>query len=144
MKFFAGLNAWAIPLAASASFVFGGIWYGIWSKRWIDAAGFRPDEIESARASSPLPFVITFAAQIVMAWMMAGVLLHMERSGVAMSLRSGAISAFFLWLGFIATTLIVNHQFQKRKGALTLIDGGHWLGVMLIQGAILGAVGLAE
>jgi hypothetical protein len=33
--------------------------------------------------------------------------------------------------------------FQGAKGALTVIDGGHWLGVLLIQGAILGWWGVA-
>lgn len=143
MKFFEGLNAWAIPLAAAVSFVFGGIWYGILSKQWIEAAGLQPDQLESTRGASPKPFVITFAAQLVMAWMLVGILLHLERSGMAMNMRNGALSAFFIWLGFIFTTLVVNHQFQMRTAALTAIDSGHWLGVMLIQGAILGAMGLA-
>ena len=34
--------------------------------------------------------------------------------------------------------MAVNHAFQGAKRSLTLIDGGHWLGVLLIQGAILG------
>lgn len=143
MTLFAGLNTWAIPLAAAASFLFGGFWYGLLSKPWLEAAGLRQDQLESPKGRSLMPFLITFAAQFVMAWMLAGVLLHLERSGTPMDAASGAITAFFIWSGFIATTLIVNHQFQMRKGALTLIDGGHWLGVVLIQGAILGAIGLA-
>jgi hypothetical protein len=35
------------------------------------------------------------------------------------------------------TSLIVNHAFQGAKRMLTLIDGGHWLGVLLIQSAVL-------
>ena len=77
-----------------------------------------------------------------MAWMLAGVLLHLARSGVPANMKSGIISAFCIWLGFIATTLVVNHQFQMQKAALTLIDCGHWLGVMLIQGAVLGFFGV--
>ncbi len=73
-----------------------------------------------------------------MAWMFAGVLLHMAQGGLATSLRTGVISGFFLWLGFVITTMAVNHAFQGAKWSLTLIDGGHWLGVLLIQGAILG------
>lgn len=38
----------------------------------------------------------------------------------------------------VITTMAVNHAFQGQRGALTLTDGGHWLGVLLIQGAILG------
>ncbi|MFV0296607.1 MAG: hypothetical protein ACK5JT_10870 [Hyphomicrobiaceae bacterium] len=40
-------------------------------------------------------------------------------------------------MGFVATAIVVNHQFQMRNPMLTLIDAGHWLGVLLIQGAIV-------
>lgn len=108
----------------------------------MEASGLREDQFESGKGASLAPFAITLVAQSVMAWVLAGLLLHLHRSGMGMTARSGALSGFFIWLGFIATTLVVNHQFQMRKTALTVIDGGHWLGVMLIQGAMLGAFGL--
>ena len=58
------------------------------------------------------------------------------------TIYNGIISGAFVWLGFVATTLVTNHGFQMKLGRLTLIDGGHWLGVLLIQGAILGAMGV--
>jgi hypothetical protein len=57
-------------------------------------------------------------------------------------LKNGVISALFMWVGFVATTLAVNNAFAQRKAALTVIDGIHWLGVLLIQGAIIGALGV--
>ena len=143
MKFFVGLNAWMLPLAAAASFVFGGIWYGLLSKQWMSAANLSEDQIKGAGGSSPVPFIITFIAQIFMAWMLAGLLLHLAKAGLVPNLRNGMITALFMWAGFVMTTLIVNHRFQMQSWALTLIDGGHWLGVLLIQGAILGMWGLA-
>ncbi|MEZ5818205.1 MAG: DUF1761 domain-containing protein [Hyphomicrobiaceae bacterium] len=143
MQFFTGLNPWSVLLAAAASFIFGGIWYGALSKPWMDAAGLTEDQVRGPSGPSPKPFVITFVAQIIMAWMLAGVILHLARSGIAANVRHGLISGFFIWLGFIATTLVVNHQFQMQKTTLTLIDSGHWLGVMLIQGAILGWLSIA-
>ena len=38
MKLFAGLNPWMLPVAAIASFLFGGLWYGLLSKQWMAAA----------------------------------------------------------------------------------------------------------
>ena len=54
----------------------------------------------------------------------------------------GLQTALMLWFGFVMTSMTVNHAFQGAKRSLTLIDGGHWLGVLLIQGAILGWWGL--
>jgi hypothetical protein len=37
--------------------------------------------------------------------------------------------------------LTVNNTFASRPAALTLIDGGHWLVVLVVAGAILGLFG---
>lgn len=143
MKLFAGLNVWMLPLAAVLSFAFGGIWYGLLSRQWMAALGRTEDEIKSGGGPSPVPFIITFLAQLVMAWVLAGLILHLTRAGIPATLRSGMITAALAWFGFVLAPLVVNHQFQMQKPALTAIDGAHWLGVLLIQGAILGMWGLA-
>jgi len=138
---FGNLNYWPILIAAIASFAFGALWYGSLSKQWMAARGISAADMEKAKAETgtiPVPYIIAFVALLVMAWMFAGVLLHLARGGMTMSIRAGVISGFFLWLGFVITTMAVNHAFQGAKRSLTLIDGGHWLGVLLIQGAILG------
>jgi hypothetical protein len=132
-----GLNYFAVIIAAVASFVFGGIWYNALSKQWMRAVGMPPDKMPRDRGGLGL-YVLTFAAQLVMAWMLAGVLLHLERGGLPFTLRNGLISAAFIWLGFVITTMVVNYAFHGAKQALTLIDGGHWLCVLLIQGGIIG------
>lgn len=138
MQVLAGLNHWAVLGAAVASFLFGGVWYGALSRQWMEAAGLSEADIKGSGGPSPVPFVVTFVAQLLMAAMLAGIMLHLARGGVPPTLRNGLVSGFCIWLGFVATAIVVNHQFQKRKAALTLIDGGHWLGVLLIQGAIVG------
>jgi hypothetical protein len=139
--FYADINAWAVVLAAAASFVFGGVWYGVFAKQWAEVAGLREDQLKSARGPSPKPFVIAFAAQLIMAAVLDGLLLQLAHSGTPMGYLAGAAAGFLVWLGFIVTALAVNYQFQMRPVALTAIDGGHWLGVTLIQGVILGAMG---
>jgi len=86
---------------------------------------------------SPVPFVISFVAELVMAWMLAGIIGHMGQ----VTVKDGLISAFFVWLGFVITTMAVNHAYAKARPALTAIDGGHWLGVLLVQGLVIGLFG---
>jgi hypothetical protein len=136
------LNYLAILLAAIASFAFGAAWYGALAKPWLAARGAAAAPAMARLGPLPVPYLIAFVAELVMAWMLAGILLHLAQGGLAAGVRNGLISAAFLWLGFVATTLLVNHSFQGANKALTVIDGGHWLGVMLIQGAILGGWGL--
>jgi hypothetical protein len=136
-----GLNYLAIFLAAIASFVFGGIWYNVLSKQWMDAVGMSSEGAAKDRGGLGL-YVLTFAAQLVMAWMLAGVLLHLEWGGVPSTARNGLIAAAFIWFGFVITTMVVNYAFHGAKQTLTLIDGGHWLCVLLIQGLVIGWWGI--
>jgi hypothetical protein len=137
---FAGLSLFAIVLAAVISFMFGWLWYGIlFPKQWMAAAGKTETDLKAQGGPTPTPFVISFVALLVMAWVLAGVIGHLGAG--AITLRSGVIAGALMWLGFVATTLAVNHTFQGAKPILTLLDGGHWLGVLLLQGAVIGWLG---
>ena len=139
---FAGISYLAVAIAAAASFIFGGVWYGILGKQWMIAANLKEQDIkdEHGRPKTLTPMAIAVVAQFVMAFVLAGVIGHLGPGQV--TLRNSLITALFIWVGFIATTLVVNHSFRGAKPMLTLIDGGHWLGVLLIQGAILGLIGV--
>lgn len=138
---FAGLNYFAIVVAAVVSFMFGWLWYGVLlSRQWLEAVGKSEADLKGDGGPSPMPFVIAFIAQLIMAWMLAGVIGHLGPGEV--SFYNGVVSAAFVWFGFVITTLAVNHAFQGASRALTLIDGGHWLGVLLLQGAVIGLMGV--
>ena len=130
---FSGMNYLAVLVAAIAAFVFGALWYSILGKSWLAALG---------RTEQPKPdpkvFVMTFVCQLVMAFMMAGLIGHLGE----LSLRNAVIAGGFVWVGFVLPTMIVNHRFQEQRWSLTLIDGGHWLGVLLIIGAVTGLFGV--
>jgi hypothetical protein len=72
-----------------------------------------------------------------MAWMLYGILVHLNM----FTLRAGAISGALLWFGFVLTSIVANYAFHGRKPALMVIDAGGWLGAMLIIGAIVGWMG---
>lgn len=136
---FAGINNLAILLATIGSFLFGGLWYGIFANAWMRAAGHAENDVKGAGARrNAIPFIVAFLAQLVMAWVLAGTIAHLG----PVTTRAGIVTGAFVWLGFVATSLVVNHAFQRARPMLTLIDGGHWLGVLLIQGAIIGALGV--
>jgi hypothetical protein len=137
---FAGLNYLAILAAAIGAFAFGSVYYGVLSKSWMAALGRTETEMKGGAGLSPLPFIIAFVAELVMAWVLAGVLGHLGEGQVTP--KNGAISALFLWFGFVLTTIAVNNGFARRKPQLTLIDSGHWLGVLVVEGLIIGALGV--
>jgi hypothetical protein len=128
----ASVNYLAILVAAIAAFVFGAVYYGTLGKPWMKAARIDP----ATAKMSPVLFITSFICELIMAWVLAGILWHVG-AGV-FTLGNGLVSGFLLWLGFIVTTVAVNQRYQGFGWDLTIIDSLHWLGVTLIMGAILG------
>ncbi|MGH9810234.1 MAG: DUF1761 domain-containing protein [Terriglobia bacterium] len=137
---FTGVNYVAVIIATLAGFGFGAIWYMVLSKPWMRAVSKTEAECKQQQqgAAKVLPFVIAIVALFVMALMLAGLMGHLGD----ITVRGGVISGFFIWLGFVITTMGVNHAFSGAKPMLTVIDGLHWLAVLLIQGAVIGAFGV--
>jgi len=136
---FAGANYLAIVIAAVVAWLAGAVWYMSLSKFWISAVGLTPERMREAksRPGAYLPFIYVFVAELIMAWVLAGLLGHIG----AVSPRGGLISGAFCWLGFVITTIVVNNSFAMRNWRLSVIDGGHWLVVLLLMGAVIGAMG---
>ena len=133
---FAGMNYLAVLIAAIAAFVIGAGYYGVLGKPWMKAARIDP----ATAQMSPVLFAISFVSELVMATMVAGVVGHLGPGQV--TAFNGIVSAFFLWLGFVATSMVVNHRYQGFGWSLSLIDGVHWLLVLTAMGAIIGAMGV--
>jgi hypothetical protein len=131
---FAGMNYLAIVIAAVASFAWGAAYYMTLSKAWLAAVGL----VQPNR--SPAPFIISFVALLVMGFVLAGSIGHLGPGNV--TLMNGIISGVIVWAGFVATTVFVNNSYPGRKYMLSVIDSLHWLGVLAIQGAVIGAMGV--
>lgn len=131
---FAGINYLAVLVAAVAGFFAGALWYGALGRQWRMALGKTREEMKP----TPGPFIITALALFVMAHVLAGALGHLGE----ISWRTGAISGAILWVGFVITTLAVNYAFQGAKPMLILLDGAHWLIVLVLMGIIIGAIGV--
>jgi hypothetical protein len=127
------VNYLAVLVAGLAGYGFGAIYYMSLSTAWLDAVGMKKEELPTTK----VPFIVAAAANLVMAGALAGVMTHVG----PITIRAGIVSAGLCWLGFVVTTVAVNNAFTGRRPKLTIIDGIHWLGVLVIQGAIIGAFG---
>ncbi|HWC94580.1 MAG TPA: DUF1761 domain-containing protein [Pseudolabrys sp.] len=139
---FANVNFLSILIAATAAWIFGGVYYTALSKPWIAAQGKTPEQCKAEQANKSsaakaAPFILVFVGDFIMAWVLYGILFHLDMFTVP----AGVISAAFCWFGFVLTTIVANNAFSSRKPMLTVVDSIGWLGAMLIIGAILGASG---
>jgi hypothetical protein len=139
---FAGLNYLAILIAAIVAWLAGAVWYTSLGKIWVAAQGLTPEKMQEnkGKPSAYLPFIYCFVAELVMAWVLAGLMAHLGAGQV--TLLNGIVSGAFCWLGFVITTLVVSNTFAMRDPRLILIDGGHWLIVLVLMGAIIGLMGV--
>ena len=142
LKAFMTVNWPAILLAAAAAWVFGAAWYTSLGKVWMTAMGKTMEQCQAEQAAKSAaakyaPFVVVFIAEVIMAWALYGILVHMN----SFTVRAGLISAALIWFGFVFTTIVVNNAFAGRSAKLSAIDAGGWLGAMLLMGAIVGWMG---
>ncbi len=139
----ANINYLSILLSAVVAWFFGAAYYGTLAKPWVAALGKTMEEFKQEQAAKVgriggmVPFVLSFFAELVMAWVLYGIMVHLK----LFTLRAGMISGAFIWFGFVLTTMAVNNAYTWRKPMLTVIDAAHWLGVLLIMGAIIGGMG---
>jgi hypothetical protein len=139
---FAGINYLAVVIAALVAFAASAAWYMSLSSLCTAALGKTVQEMaeERKQASAFLPYVYALVGYLIMAWMFAGLLGHLGAGQV--TLRGGIISGAFVWFGFILTSMIVNFSFSGRDKRLLAIDAGNWLIVLLVIGAVVGALGV--
>ena len=130
------VNYLALALAVIASMAIGAIWYSTLEKLWLRATGLTKERIEEEGGA--IGYMIAFLSHALMAYVLIGVIYHSGK----VTVMNGLMSALFIWGGFVLTSMAVTHRFQLRPWSLTLIDAGHYLLIMLAQGAILGWFGV--
>jgi hypothetical protein len=137
---FAGINYIAVIVAAVVAWLVSAGWYMSLGRIYQAGLGKTAEECQAEMKNprSLLPFLYAFIGNIVMAWMLAGVLGHLGE----VTVKNGVISAAFLWFGFILTTMVVNFCFSGRDKRVLLIDLGNWLIVLVVMGAVIGTIGV--
>jgi hypothetical protein len=129
-----GVNWLGVILATVASFAFGAVWYMGLSRQWMAALGKTKDQLQVGYT----PFAWSVLVELVMAFFVALFTVGMMGE---VSIANAVLVAVHLWLGFVITTLILNHRYEGMKWSLTIIDGLHLLGVLAIQGVVIGLFG---
>jgi hypothetical protein len=137
---FTGVNYLAVLIAGVAGWLAGAAWYMSLGKFWLAALGMTKERMEENKRQpyAWMPFVLVFLGNLIMAWTLAGILGHFG----LVSIKGGMITGALCWFGFVFTSMLANNAFAMRSYRLTAIDGGHYLVVLVLMGAIIGAMGV--
>ncbi|OCW58931.1 DUF1761 domain-containing protein [Hoeflea olei] len=134
---FAGMNYVAILIAAIVAFVIGAVFHSILGKAWMEAARTDPAAPKPALGSL---LATSFCLELVLAFITAGIIGHLGAGQV--TVFNGVYSGLLIWAGVIMTTLTINARHRGFGWDLVLIDGLHWLLVMIGIGATIGFFGV--
>lgn len=125
------INSTAVLAALIGGWITGWIWYGIAGQVWKSSVGK-----EGLGAFSPRRQIFTGLAQVIMTIMLANLMQQLGDTTVS----GGIHTALMIWFGFVMTTILVNYANLGARLSLTLVDGIHWLLVLVAMGAIIGLV----
>jgi hypothetical protein len=127
------INYLAVFVAAVINMVVGWIWYSpsVFAKPWAKEAGIKLKDMGGSNANRS--FLIAGLGALVQSYILA----HFVSYTAADTVVEGALTGFWLWVGFTAITAAVNYAFAGRSLKLWQIDAGYFLVVLLVNGALL-------
>jgi hypothetical protein len=129
------INYPAVLVATIVHFLIGGLWYGLlFSNKFVELMAFTPEQLLAMESRNPAKeLLITFISTLVLVYILA----HFVQYTKARSALDGIQTAFWLWLGFIATTELATVVFEQRKLGLYLISIGYQFVGCALAGVIL-------
>lgn len=138
------INWIAVLLATISSMAVGSIWYAkpVFGNLWMKLAKLNEKELEK-KASKDMPRILGTA--LIMSFLTAFVIAHvaaLSRTFFDVSpLEAGLTTAFWLWLGISATTIVIHDIFEYRPTTLTLLNVCHQFFMLGVMGLIIGLLG---
>ena len=133
-----GVNYLAIIVSAIVGYAIGMIWYSplLFGNIWMNLQGFSKKDISKAKKKGMgkvilLGFITTLIMTLVLNYLIG-------LFGYAAA-ADGALLGFWIWLGFLATTMLGSVLWENKPVPLYLINTAHYLVVLVVIGAILGA-----
>lgn len=139
------INYLAVLVSAVVFFIIGGLWYSpiMFANSWIKEIGLSDEQVKAMKEKGPgaKPFIISFVGGLVMAFVTAHMVDFMKvvfgDSGMS-NLAIGLTTAFWMWLGYIATYTLNSVAYENKSWKLYFINNGYQIVGLFVMGGILG------
>ena len=129
------VNYVAIIVAALANMIVGYLWYSqmLFGKAWMKMMGKKD---MGKKDSMPMMMAAGYISSVVMAYVLA---IFIQLNGATTPLM-GAMTAFWAWLGFVATVTLGSVLWEGKSIQLWVLNAAHHLVGMAVMGAVLVAL----
>jgi hypothetical protein len=124
----------AVAVAAAVYWLLGAVWFGfLFTKPWM--ALEHVSEEQARAGSSPLPYVVSFLLNLLIAYVLAQLCVWRN----AMTAARGASLGVLLWIGLVGPITYTTYMYEMRPWQLFAINNFYPLVGLCLMGAILGA-----
>ena len=112
------INLVPVIVAAVINMALGMLWYSpyLLGKLWMRSMGKTPEDVRSG-ASAGIMYVINTITSLVFAYVLA----HIVKYANLNTIQLGAMAGFWVWLGFVVTTVLPVYLFESRPKMLFFI-----------------------
>jgi len=138
------VNYGAVLVSALAYFFLGWAWHSplLFMKPWMKEMAFKKKskkEMEAAMKGMWKPMLGNFLALLVTAYVFDHVIQFAAAFYKTSGYSNGLMAAFWVWLGFFATTILNTVLWENRSWKLYAINVSYHLCGLLLMGGILAA-----
>jgi len=128
------LNYWALIVAAVANMAIGFLWYGpLFGKQWKKLMGFTDESLKNMPLSATSAMALGAVNSLVIAFM----LFYFTAPWVSITLGGAVMGAFWIWLGFVATTQIGSFLWEGKSIKLFFLNVAYSLVAYSVMAVIL-------
>jgi hypothetical protein len=125
-----------VLIAGVLPVIIGMIWYHpkVFGTAWARMSNISPEVADSTKRKMPLYAIIAFLASMLVAWVMSFV-------GMALGEYVDWVSAvelgIWIWLGFVAPTMLGMVLWEHKPFSLYLINASYWLVSLIAMALVL-------
>ena len=131
------INLIPVVIAGVINMLLGTLWYSpyVMGKLWMKSMGKTEEEIKqgSSNASMGLIYVVNTIASLLFAYVLA----HIVKFASLTTFAEGANAGFWVWLGFVVTTVIPGYLYENRPKMLYFIFIIYQLISIVLMGGVL-------
>ncbi len=129
------INYLAVLVAAIAAMVIGALWYSplMFANQWLKLLGLNEKTMKQMDKYGNAGMFCMFVSTLLTSFVLA----HFIDFSLATTALAGAITGFWIWLGFVATTFVSMPLFEGKPWGVYLINVGYYLVSFVVMGIIL-------
>jgi hypothetical protein len=130
------VNYLAVLAAAVVAYAVGAVWHSPigFGRYWMKLMGFTNNDMKDMPLTPPQAMAIGFVVQLLQAFVLAHFVVLVNASDLSLAMQLG----FWVWLGFLAPTLINGWLWEGKSPRLFVFNAAYALVSIEVMAVVLG------